>query len=78
MKVRKRERTGLREFGEWCERLRLVGSSWEKMYCEKVGCKWDENLKVGGKVGQIDRNRVVKEWGERVKWEGDLRVGRMW
>lgn len=41
-----------------------------------MGCKWDE--KVGGKVGQIGRNRVVKEWGERVKCEGDLRVGRMW
>lgn len=38
--------------------------------------KWDE--KVGGKVGQIGRNRVVNEWGERVKWEGDLRGGRMW
>lgn len=40
------------------------------MQCEKVGCKWDE--KVGGKVGQIGRNRVVKEWGERVKREGEL------
>lgn len=37
--------------------------------------KWGAS---GGKVGQIGRNRVVKEWGERVKWEGDLRVGRMW